>query len=128
MATIEAPISARVREIRTPFRNEPSVDFTKSESARQMRAALDRVRGQLGREYDLVLGGHRVRTAEKIHSLNPTKPSQIVGIHQKAGKEHVEPAIEAALGAFQSWSRTPWEDRINLLQRVAELLRERKFE
>jgi len=93
-----------------------------------MRAALDRVRGQLGREYDLVIGGHRVRTAEKIHSLNPTKPSQIVGIHQKAGKEQVEPAMQAALGAFRSWSRTSWEDRISLLLRVGELLRERKFE
>jgi 1-pyrroline-5-carboxylate dehydrogenase len=128
MATVEAPIPANVREFRTPFRNEPPVDFTKSESARRMRAALDRVRGQLGREYDLVIGGHRVRTAEKIHSLNPARPSEIVGIHQKAGKEHVEPAMQAALKAFESWSRTSWEERIGLLFRTAELLRERKFE
>jgi 1-pyrroline-5-carboxylate dehydrogenase len=93
-----------------------------------MRAALDRIRGQLGREYDLVVGGHRIRTAEKIHSLNPARPSQIVGIHQKAGKEHVEPAMQAALTAFESWSRTPPEERVDLLFRAAELLRERKFE
>src|SRR5215475_3917886 len=128
MATIEAPISARVREIRTPFRNEPAVDFSKPDSARQMRAALDHVRGQLGREYDLVVGGHRVRTAEKIHSLNPARPSEIVGIHQKAGKEHVEPAMQAALKAFESWSRTSWEERIGLLFRTADILRERKLE
>src|SRR5215469_12391710 len=36
--------------------------------------------------------------------------------------------MQAALRAFRSWSRTPWENRINLLQRVGELLRERKFE
>jgi len=93
-----------------------------------MRAALDRVRGQLGREYDLIIGGHRIRTPEKIHSLNPARPSQIVGIHQKAGKEHVEPAMQAALGAFESWSRTPLQKRVDLLFRAAELLRERKFE
>src|SRR5215471_18729745 len=128
MATLEAPITMSARELRTPFRNEPPVDFSKTDNARRMRAALDRVRGQLGREYDLVIGGHRVRTAEKIHSLNPAQPSQIVGIHQKAGKEHVEPAMQAALRAFASWSRTSWEDRISLLLRTGERLRERKFE
>ena len=128
MATLTAPVHPPAHAGRTSFRNEPATDFSRGDIRREMRAALDRVRGQLGREYDLVIGGHRVRTAEKIHSLNPTKPSQIVGIHQKAGKEQVEPAMQAALGAFRSWSRTSWEDRISLLLRVGELLRERKFE
>src|SRR5436190_22970795 len=93
-----------------------------------MRASLDRVRGQLGREYGLVIGGHRIRTADKIQSLNPARPSQMVGIHQKAGKEHVGPAMQAALTSFESWSRTPLQKRVDLLFRAAELLRERKFE
>jgi 1-pyrroline-5-carboxylate dehydrogenase len=128
MATLEAPVRPRAHKYEGRFRNEPAVDFSKSESARQMRAALDHVRGQLGREYDLVIGGHRVRTADKIQSLNPARPSQIVGIHQKAGKEHVEPAMQAALTAFESWSRISLDERVGLLFRTAELLRERKFE
>src|SRR5437870_2455931 len=128
MATLEAPVRPRTRAREGQFGNEPAIDFSRSDSAREMRAALDRVRGQLGREYDLVIGGHRIRTADKIQSLNPARPSQIVGIHQKAGKEHVEPAMQAALTAFESWSRTPLEKRIDLLFRAAEVLRERKFE
>ena len=128
MATVEAPIRLRTRAQQNPFRNEPVTDFSKWDVARQMRAALDRVRGQLGREYDLVIGGHRIKTAEKIHSVNPARPSDIVGIHQKAGEEHVEPAMRAALKAFESWSRTPLEERVSLLFRTADLLRERKFE
>jgi 1-pyrroline-5-carboxylate dehydrogenase len=126
MATLEAPVRPRTEV--GPFRNEPMTNFGKSEIARQMRAALDRVRGQLGREYDLVIGGRRVRTADKLQSINPARPSEIVGIHQKAGKEHVEPAMQAALTAFESWSRTPLEERVSLLFRTADLLRERKFE
>jgi 1-pyrroline-5-carboxylate dehydrogenase len=128
MATLEAPVRPRTHKFEGRFRNEPSVDFSKSENARRMRAALDHVRGQLGREYDLIIGGRRIRTADKIHSLNPARPSEIVGIHQKAGKEHVEPAMEAALNAFENWSRTSWDERVGLLSRTAELLRERKFE
>src|SRR5262249_19008092 len=128
MATLEAPVRPRTHTFGGRFRNEPAVDFSQSENARKMRAALDRVRGQLGREYDLVIGGHRIRTAEKIQSLNPANPSQIVGIHQKAGKEQVEPAMQAALAGFETWSRTSWDERVGLLSRTADLLRERKFE
>ncbi|HKW18791.1 MAG TPA: L-glutamate gamma-semialdehyde dehydrogenase [Terriglobales bacterium] len=128
MATVEAPVRPHHRTHSKTFKNEPPVDFTKWGVAREMREALDRVRGQLGREYDLIIGGHRVKTAEKIRSLNPSRPSEVVGIHQKAGKEHVEPAMRAALKAFERWSRTSWDERIALLSRTAELLRARKLE
>jgi len=129
MATLELPVrSPRTSSHQGPFINEPFFDFTKEENARKMRAAIERVRGQLGREYDLIIGGQRVKTADKIKSLNPAKPSQIVGIHQKAGKEHVEPAMAAALKAFDSWRRTPIEERAGLLFRTADLLRERKMD
>jgi 1-pyrroline-5-carboxylate dehydrogenase len=128
MATMEAPPRLQVRLHEGPFRNEPPVDFSREENARKMRAAIEKVRTQLGREYDLIIGGKHVKTAEKIKSLNPSKPSQIVGIHQKAGKEHVEPAMTAALKAFESWRQTSFEERASLLFRVADLLRERKYE
>ncbi|PYX07009.1 MAG: L-glutamate gamma-semialdehyde dehydrogenase [Acidobacteria bacterium] len=128
MATVEAPTRPKIRVHEGPFVNEPLTDFTKEENARKMRAAIEKVRGQLGREYDLIIGGRRVKTTDKIKSLNPAKPSQIVGIHQKAGKEHVEPAMRAALAAFETWSQTSFEERASLLFRVGDLLRERKFE
>ena len=128
MATIEASVRPETRRHEGRFENEPPVDFSQAENARKMRAAIEKVSGQLGREYDLRIGGKRIRTEGKIKSLNPARPSQIVGVHSKAGKEHVEPAVEAADKAFRSWSRTSVEDRAGLLFRVGDLLRERKFE
>ena len=128
MATVEAPIHTQIRLHEGPFVNEPLVDFTKDENARKMRAAIEKVRGQLGREYDLIIGGQRVRTSDKIKSINPAKPSQVVGLHQKAGKEHVEPAMQAALEAFGGWSRLSAEERASLVFRVGDVMRERKFE
>src|SRR5216683_19494 len=127
MATLEAS-RPRTMPREGRFVNEPFFDFTREENARKMRAAIEKVRGQLGREYDLIIGGKRVKTADKIRSLNPTRPSEIVGIHQKAGKEHVEPALNAALKAFESWSRTSVKERADLLFRVGDLLRQRKME
>ncbi len=128
MATVEAPTRPVIRLHQGPFVNEPLTDFTKEENARQMRAAIEKVRGQLGREYDLIIGGKRVKTNDKIKSINPAKPSQLVGLHQKAGKEHVEPAMQAALRAFEGWSRASVEERTNLVFKAGDRLRERKFE
>jgi len=128
MATLEAPPRPRVDLHTGPFVTEPFFDFSRDDNARKMRSAIEKVRGQLGREYDLIIGGKRVKTTDKISSLNPTKPSQVVGVHQKAGKEHVEPAVQAALKAFASWSQTSVEERASLLFQTADLLRERKME
>src|ERR1700758_1742900 len=129
MATLEAPVRpARTNLHSGPFITEPFFDFRNEENARRMRSAIAKVRSQLDREYDLIIGGKRVKTTDKIKSLNPAKPSEIVGTHQKAGKEHVEPAMKAALTAFESWSRTSVEERAGLLFRVADLLRQRKME
>jgi 1-pyrroline-5-carboxylate dehydrogenase len=128
MATTEAPVRSQTGRHEGGFENEWPLDFSQEENARKMRAALEKVSGQLGREYELRIGGKRIRTEGKIRSLNPARPSQIVGVHQKAGQEHVEPAIEAAHKAFRAWSRTSVEERASLLFRVGDLLRERKFE
>src|SRR6202165_3971418 len=128
MATMEAPPRLQVRLHQGPFKNEPFVDFTKEDNVRKMRSAIEKVRGQLGREYDLVIGGKRMKTSEKIRSINPAKPSEVVGIHQKAGKEHVEPAVNAALQAFKHWSHTSVEEHASLLFRVADTMRQRKLE
>ena len=109
MATLEAPVRPRTSLHQGPFVTEPFYDFRNEDNARRMRSAITKVRSQLGREYDLIIGGKHVKTADKIKSLNPSQPSQIVGIHQKANKEHVEPAMKAALAAFESWSRTTVE-------------------
>ena len=121
-ATISTP---RIPE---RFKNEPSIDWSNPENTRRMRAALEHVRNELGREYDLVIGGRRVKTAEKSQSLNPAKPSEVVGTFSTAGSAEVEPAMQAALKAFESWKYTSVEERTNLLFRVSHLLRERKFE
>ncbi|HWF08497.1 MAG TPA: L-glutamate gamma-semialdehyde dehydrogenase [Bryobacteraceae bacterium] len=110
------------------FRNEPYTDFTQPSNRRRMEEALARVRGQLGREYDILIAGERIRAEEKLRSVNPARPDEIVGIHQKATSDLANRAVETAYRNFTHWSRTPAEDRIGMLVRTAALMRERKYE
>ncbi|HEY3704890.1 MAG TPA: L-glutamate gamma-semialdehyde dehydrogenase [Terracidiphilus sp.] len=128
MATVTLPTAIQPRSPQGEFRNEPFTDFKSHENSRAMREALDHVGGMLSREYDLVIGGEHFKTAEKIRSINPARPAQVVGVHQKAGAEHAEQAMQAALKAFETWSRTTVEERTSLLLNAAEIIRHRKFE
>ena len=111
-----------------PFRNEPYTDFAKPENAVKMRAALDRVRAHLGREYSLIIAGERVETPDKLTSVNPARPTQIVGVHSKATAELAARAVETAHANFPRWSRTPVEKRVEMLLWTAALIRERKYD
>lgn len=128
MATVTLPTAIQLRSPKGAFVNEPFVDFKASENSRKMQSALELISGQLGQEYDLIIGGHRLKTESKIRSLNPARPAQVVGVFQKAGAEHAEQAMQAALAAFEVWSRTTVETRVSLLLAAAEVIRERKFE
>ena len=128
MATASLSTQIQPRSPQGGFQNEPFVDFKTPDNARAMQAALDHGGTQLGREYDLIIGGNRSRTEGKIRSLNPARPAQVVGVHQKAGAEHAEEAMAAALSAFETWSRVPVETRVSLVLAAAAIIRERKFE
>src|SRR5499425_348602 len=122
MATAEAKLQ------KTEFTNEPFVDFTKPENRAAMEAALKKVASEFGREYPMYIGGEKVMATEKKKSTNPSHPSQVLGIFQKASVEQAKAAIEAAAKAFETWKRVPVEQRVEVLFRAAKIMRERKFE
>jgi 1-pyrroline-5-carboxylate dehydrogenase len=112
----------------TEFQNEPFTDFNKEENAAAMRAALGKVKAEIGREYPLVIGGERIKTGDTLDSINPANRTQVVGTFHKATKELANKAVESAAEAFQTWRNVPAQERADLLFRVAATLRERKHE
>src|SRR5437868_13820986 len=112
----------------TEFRNEPLTDFTKEENAAAMRAALDKVKSELGREYPLVIGGERIESGSTLERINAANRAQVVGNVHKATKELANQAVETAYKACKTWRKVPAQERAQLLFRVAELMRERKHE
>ena len=110
------------------FRNEPYADFSPPENRRAMEDALKKVRAQFGYEYQLRIGGEWIATGDKLLSVNPSRPEEIVGIHHRATPELAGRAIESAYAAFPQWSRTPAAERVRLLLDAARILRSRKLE
>jgi 1-pyrroline-5-carboxylate dehydrogenase len=124
---MSSPVASAVHSL-AAFRNEPFTDFSQPANRQKMEKALADVRAQLGREYDLLIAGRRVKTDDKLRSLNPSRPSEVIGIHHKATAELANQAIESAYAFFPEWSATPVESRVEMLLRTGEVLRKRKHE
>ena len=75
MATANLSSPTPVASAREPFANEEFVDFSTAANRRAMEAALVDVASRLGHEYDMVIGGKRLRTEGKIVSTNPARPA-----------------------------------------------------
>ncbi len=110
------------------FRNEPYADFSTSDNRKAMEQALAKVKSEFGREYELLIAGERVRTGDLLKSVNPSRPSEVVGVHHKATSDLARRAVEKAEGSFQQFGDLPATARIEMLVRAASLIRKRKFE
>jgi 1-pyrroline-5-carboxylate dehydrogenase len=107
---------------------EPLTSFARPENASAFQAALDQVRSQLGQVYPLIIGGDRILTDNKFDSTNPANPAQVIGHVSQADRNHFEQAMQAAQGAFQTWSRTDPNARARVILKAAAILRRRKHE
>lgn len=120
--------TAEVKVRRGEFTNEPFTGFSKPENRAAMQAALAKVKSEFGREYPLLIGGEQITTPEKTRSTNPSHPEQVVGVFQKASVELGNRAVDEANKAFESWKRVPATERVELVWRLADLLRQHKLE
>jgi 1-pyrroline-5-carboxylate dehydrogenase len=112
------------------FKNEPFTDYSKPENAEAMRAAIEKVMGELDREYTCLVNGERVSVGGKFKSFNPAKKDEVVGVFSEIDDDLslVERAIDAATEAFKTWRFVPAAERAEYLFRIADIMRQRKHE
>src|SRR5438105_1189018 len=120
-ATPEAPP-------RDSYKNASRVNFVLPESPDTMRTALREVRAHFGQKHPLVIDGKEIWTDKLLKSVNPSAPAEIIGYVAEAGIPEAERAVKAARRAFETWARTPLEERCRLLERAAAILDRRRFE
>jgi 1-pyrroline-5-carboxylate dehydrogenase len=69
-----------------------------------------------------VIGGKDVETGKTAEAVLPHRKGHILADVHQGGAAEVEQAIKAAGDAWHDWSRTPWEERVAVFLRAAELL------
>ena len=110
------------------FKTEKYNDFTKADIKKKMEKAIAQVESEFGKEYSIIIGGERIRLANKFHSYNPANKSEVVGTFQEADEETADKALQVAQETFKSWRYTPAKLRANYLFKIADIMRKRRFE
>ncbi|HKI57254.1 MAG TPA: L-glutamate gamma-semialdehyde dehydrogenase [Trueperaceae bacterium] len=111
-----------------PYVTESYLDFSDDATLDRFRSTVEVVRGQLGRDYPLVIGGERVDTGDYLVSTDPCRPDRVVGRSAKGRHDEIERAFAAAETAFTAWSKLPMAHRARLLVKLAAVMRRRREE
>jgi len=102
--------------------NEPILTYQPGSKERQeLKAELKRLQ-ESEIEVPLIIGGKEVRTGNMGEMRVPHNHQKLLGKFHRAGKEEVQMAVEASQKAWETWSEMPWEQRVSIFLKAAELL------
>jgi 1-pyrroline-5-carboxylate dehydrogenase len=90
--------------------------------------AVERVRGQLGQSYPMLIGGEERRAAEEFEDRSPIDRDIVVSRFPVGTRQDVRDAVAAARAAFPAWRDLGWRRRLEIIRRAADLISERQFE
>jgi len=108
-------------EVPEPY-NEPIKSYAPGTPERsELQAKLEEMQSQK-LDIPLIIGGKEVRTGNTSPLRVPHDHSIDLGVYHKAGEKEVNMAVEAALEARKEWSEMPWEHRVTIFQKAADLL------
>jgi 1-pyrroline-5-carboxylate dehydrogenase len=90
-------------------------------------AGLAAIQATLGEHHRNVVGGREVDSAQSSEKRSPIDGAQL-GTFALATELDVHAAVTAAKSTFPAWSRRPWQERVAILRRAADLLGERQMQ
>ena len=70
----------------------------------------------------MYIGSEEVRTEKKVSMSPPHDHQHVIGHFNFGTKKHVKNAIDAAIEAKEAWSNMPWEHRVSIFLKAADLL------
>jgi 1-pyrroline-5-carboxylate dehydrogenase len=95
---------------------------------RELDRSIEAARSSFGRSYPLIIGGKEVQGSSEFEDRSPIDARILLGRFQSASREQVGEAIAAARAAFPRWSARPWAERVSILKKVADKIRDHRWE
>jgi 1-pyrroline-5-carboxylate dehydrogenase len=95
---------------------------------RELDTAIGQVKSTFGKSYPMIVGGKEVRASSEFDDRSPIDTRILLGTFQSGTRDHVKDAIAAAKAAYPAWSARPWRERVALLKKVADAIRDRRWE
>lgn len=102
--------------------NEPVQSYAPGDPKREsLKRALDKMAAQKV-EIPLFIGGQEVRTGKTRKVVMPHDHGHVLAEFHLAGPKELRMAADAAVKAQKSWEALPWQDRLGVFLKAADLL------
>lgn len=82
----------------------------------------------LGLEVPMFIDGEKAYADEKFEDYSPIDTNLLLCRAQQGTREHAKAAIAAARAAFEGWRKTPWQERVATMRRIAERISDNSLE
>ncbi len=92
----------------------------------QFEAGLARARAMLGAHHRNFVGGVE-REGDGVFEKRTPIDQSVMGTFARGTRQDVKDAIAAARAAFPAWSGRPWQERVGIMRRVADVISERQM-
>ena len=89
---------------------------------------IPKVKAAFGQSWPMHIDGRLVKSDQEFDDRSPIDTDILLGRFQSGTREHVREAIAAARAAYPAWSALPWQQRVTALRKVADTIREHRWE
>jgi 1-pyrroline-5-carboxylate dehydrogenase len=104
--------------------NETVRDYLpESAETERLKAKIAEMKAQTV-EIPLIIGGKEIKTGRTGQVVIPHNHSHVLATYHMAGPEEMELAVTSALKAKKAWADMPWEHRLAIFRKAAELISE----
>ena len=89
--------------------------------------AVAEAKANFGKTFPLYINGEERFADDTFAKYSPVDTSMVLGYFQQGTANDANAAIAAAKAAFPAWSSRPWQERVAILRKAADLMSDRLF-
>lgn len=89
--------------------------------------AVVEAKAGFGKTFPLYINGKERTAAKTFEKRSPVDLDMVMGHFQYGSEQDIQDAVAAAKAAFPAWSGMPWQERIAIMRKAADLISERLF-
>ena len=79
---------------------------------------------QIGQTHPLLINGEKRYTEQTYVERSPIDSEVVVGVYSQASADDIDDAVEVARAFQPEWEATPWQERVAIVRRAAEIVEE----
>jgi len=102
--------------------NEPYLQYAPGSAEREALKEVLKEQESKKIEIPAVINGKEVKTDRKADVVMPHNHSHKIGTVYYCGEKEVKQAIEGALEARKEWAEMPWQDRVSIFLKAADII------